>query len=88
EEITPAQLQIQAARGAMLPSGADLGLPEGFHWEGTLVEVADRAARIAEGALLLRTLQECKWNKAKTADRLGISYKTLLAKIHTHSLNQ
>ncbi|MGH9505588.1 MAG: sigma-54-dependent transcriptional regulator [Terriglobales bacterium] len=88
EEITPAQLQIQAARGAMLPSGADLGLPEGFHWEGTLVEVADRAARIAEGALLLRTLQECKWNKAKTADRLGISYKTLLAKIHTHGLNQ
>lgn len=88
DQITPAQLQIPAARRAALPGAAELGLPEAFHWEGTLGEVAERAARLAEGTLLLRTLQACKWNKAKTAERLGISYKTLLAKIHSHGFNQ
>jgi DNA-binding NtrC family response regulator len=88
EEITAEHLQIQPRRSATLPHAAELGLPEGFHWEGTLGEVSDRAARIAEGTLLLRTLQECKWNKSKAAERLGVSYKTLLAKIGTHGLNQ
>ncbi|MGH9535667.1 MAG: sigma-54-dependent transcriptional regulator [Terriglobales bacterium] len=88
EEVTAEHLQIQPLRGATLPTGAELGLPEGFHWEGTLSEVADRAARIAEGTLLLRTLRDCKWNKSRAAERLGISYKTLLAKISAHGLNQ
>jgi DNA-binding NtrC family response regulator len=31
-------------------------------------------------------LRECKWNKRAAAERLGISYKSLLNKLHTHEL--
>jgi DNA-binding NtrC family response regulator len=31
-------------------------------------------------------LRECKWNKAAAAERLGISYKTLLTRIKAHGL--
>jgi len=33
------------------------------------------------------TLRECKWNKAAAAERLGISYKTLLTRIKSHGLD-
>ena len=32
-------------------------------------------------------LRECKWNKTAAAEKLGISYKTLLTKIHAHGLD-
>jgi DNA-binding NtrC family response regulator len=31
-------------------------------------------------------LRHCKWNKSKAAERLGISYRSLLAKIHAYGL--
>jgi DNA-binding NtrC family response regulator len=32
-------------------------------------------------------LRQCKWNKRKAAEKLGISYKALLAKVHAHGLD-
>ena len=35
----------------------------------------------AEREVILETLKQMKWNKKKTAEKLGISYKTLLYKL-------
>jgi DNA-binding NtrC family response regulator len=40
-----------------------------------------------ESAKIEATLRECKWNKAAAAERLGVSYKTLLSKIHAYGLD-
>jgi DNA-binding NtrC family response regulator len=53
----------------------------------SLPDVAAQAAQTAERAKIEATLRDCKWNKAKTAERLGISYKTLLNKIHAYGLD-
>jgi DNA-binding NtrC family response regulator len=53
----------------------------------SLPDVAAHAAQTAERAKLESTLRDCKWNKAKAAERLGISYKTLLNKIHAYGLD-
>jgi len=54
--------------------------------EGSLPEVAARAVEAVEKAKIEATLRECKWNKNEAAARLGISYKTLLTKIHAYGL--
>jgi DNA-binding NtrC family response regulator len=53
----------------------------------SLPDVAAHAAQTAERATIESTLRDCKWNKAKAAERLGISYKTLLTKIHAYGLD-
>ncbi|HWR35489.1 MAG TPA: sigma-54 dependent transcriptional regulator [Clostridia bacterium] len=55
--------------------------------EGSLAEVSSQAVRQVERAKIEATLRECKWNKAATAQRLGVSYKTLLTKIHAYDLD-
>jgi DNA-binding NtrC family response regulator len=55
--------------------------------EGSLQEVSARAVESVERAKIEATLRECKWNKAETADRLGISYKTLLNKVRSYGLD-
>ncbi|HUS19346.1 MAG TPA: sigma-54 dependent transcriptional regulator [Terriglobales bacterium] len=55
--------------------------------DGSLAEVAARAVESVEKAKIDATLRECKWNKAETAARLGIAYKTLLSKIHNYGLD-
>jgi DNA-binding NtrC family response regulator len=53
----------------------------------SLPDVAAQAAQTAERAKIESTLRDCKWNKSKAAERLGISYKTLLTKIHAYGLD-
>jgi DNA-binding NtrC family response regulator len=53
---------------------------EPFDWEGTLEEVTARAVALVERAKILQALKEARWNKAKAAEKLGVAYKTLLAK--------
>ena len=55
--------------------------------DGSLQEVAARAVASVEKAKIDAMLRECKWNKAEAAERLGISYKTLLTKIHAYGLD-
>ena len=63
-------------------------LPEKFDWDGTLEQVTSRAAAHVEKALLENTMRECKWNKTRAAEKLGITPKTLLAKLRTAGLEE
>jgi DNA-binding NtrC family response regulator len=75
---------------------ADLGLGssatdeieslEQLDLSGTLSEVAHRALYIVERKKILRALEANLGNKSKTAEDLGVSYKTLLNKIKEYAL--
>jgi DNA-binding NtrC family response regulator len=56
-------------------------LPEDFQWEGTLEEVSGRAAAHVERILIANALREARWNKTRAAEKLGVSFKTLLSKM-------
>jgi len=79
------QLPSPKPNGDTLPAGM---LPEKFSWEGSLEEVTRRAAGHVERVLLESTLRECQWNKTRAAERLGVSPKTLLAKIRAVGLEE
>jgi DNA-binding NtrC family response regulator len=83
--IRPDGLQLPAAKpdNGALPEGM---LPEKFNWEGSLEEVTGRAVSHIEKVLLETTLRDCRWNKTKAAERLGVSPKTLLAKLRATGL--
>jgi DNA-binding NtrC family response regulator len=68
-----------------LPDGM---LPEQFSWDGSLEEVTQRATGHVERVLLESTLRDCQWNKTRAAERLGVSPKTLLAKIRAVGLEE
>ncbi|HEX6650615.1 MAG TPA: sigma-54 dependent transcriptional regulator [Pyrinomonadaceae bacterium] len=53
---------------------------------GTLSEVAHRALHVVERKKILRALEANLGNKSKTAEDLGVSYKTLLNKIKEYAL--
>jgi DNA-binding NtrC family response regulator len=85
--IDAAGLQLPAARveAERLPGGM---LAESFNWEGTLEEVTGRATEHVERVVLENTLRECKWNKTRAAEKLGVSPKTLLAKLRNAGLEE
>jgi DNA-binding NtrC family response regulator len=78
-------LQLPAARpdAESLPAGM---LPEAFNWEGSLEEISGRAVAHVERVVLESALRECKWNKTRAAEKLGVSPKTLLAKLRSAGL--
>jgi len=86
DAIEAATLQLPAGRPSVgqMPQGM---LPEDFSWEGTLAEVSERALAHVERFLIERALREARWNRTRAAQRLGISYKTLLAKVRSLSLD-
>ena len=49
---------------------------------------AHAAAREAERELILKMLQQTRWNRKETAEILGISYKALLYKIKENGLDK
>ena len=53
---------------------------------GTLSDVAHRALRFAERRKIQSVLQASFGNKSKTAEDLGVSYKTLLTKLKEYDL--
>ncbi len=85
QAINPAALQLPAPRptAEQMPAGM---LDENFQWEGTLQEVGERALQHIERFKIETALRECKWNKTRTAEKLGVSYKTLLNKIRSLGL--
>ena len=81
---TPA-LQLPAAK----PAPDDLPremLEEDFLWDGSLEEVSQRAVEHVERFKIHNALRESKWNKTRAAEKLGVSYKTLLHKIRALGL--
>jgi DNA-binding NtrC family response regulator len=83
--IDASGLQLPAARptAEQLPGGM---LEEQFLWEGPLDEVSQRAVAHVERFKIQNALQESKWNKTRAAEKLGVSYKTLLNKIRSLGL--
>jgi DNA-binding NtrC family response regulator len=79
-EIDSVSLQLPAAAPASdeLPDGM---LEEAFLWEGPLEEVSQRAVVHVERFKIQNALRESRWNKTRAAEKLGVSYKTLLNKI-------
>jgi two-component system response regulator AtoC len=57
------------------------------HGKIPLKPIAARAAEEAEKRVILRVLQETRWNRRRAAARLDICYKTLLNKLHHWQLD-
>ncbi|MEO8480918.1 MAG: sigma-54 dependent transcriptional regulator [Acidobacteriota bacterium] len=55
--------------------------PRAAQADETLPDLARRAALVAEREAIRRTLDYFRWNRRKAAERLGVSYKTLLNKM-------
>ena len=54
----------------------------------SLKDISRTAAREAERELILKMLQQTRWNRKETAAMLGISYKALLYKIKDNGLDK
>ena len=78
-------LILQPADLGLGPSPAPETL-EQLDLSGTLSEVAHRALHLVERKKILRALEANRGNKSKTAEDLGVSYKTLLNKIKEYAL--
>ncbi|MGC1661624.1 MAG: sigma-54 dependent transcriptional regulator [Candidatus Acidiferrales bacterium] len=85
DEIDERALQLPEPRPAAddMPGGM---LEEAFAWEGPLDEVSQRAVAHVERFKIQNALRESKWNRTRAAERLGVSYKTLLTKIKSLGL--
>jgi DNA-binding NtrC family response regulator len=78
-EITPADLNISPP--AEYSPREQSALLDGFDLRGSLAEVSARAQRLVERRKIDITLRECDFNKSRAAERLAVSYKTLLTRI-------
>jgi DNA-binding NtrC family response regulator len=70
-----------ATPAAMAAAAADAG-------NYSLKDISRTAAREAERELILKMLQQTRWNRKETAEILGISYKALLYKIKENGLDK
>ena len=84
-EIRPADLNL--APPPDYKSNGSNGLLEGFDLRGTLADVSARAQHLVERRKIEATLKECGYNKSRAAERLGVSYKTLLTRIKELALD-
>ena len=77
EQISPAHLSLSGPS----PVEAEERLSQLVGLHGTLSEVASRVVALAEREKIRQVLQETGWNKARAAELLQVSYKTLLVKL-------
>lgn len=77
-ELTPDLLGFGSAATTRPPSGLDLS--------GSLAEVSRRAAAMAEKEKMAQVLSEVDGDRAKAAEALRVSTKTLLAKMREYGL--
>jgi two-component system, NtrC family, response regulator AtoC len=71
---------VTASTAAAEPFAATKGL--------SLKEISRRAVLEAEREVICRALEQCRWNRVKTAKMLKISYRALLYKIKDMGLKQ
>ena len=67
--------------------GGPAGSSSGKERLGSLKDAARIAAQQVERDLILESLKRMRWNRKETAKLLGVSYKTLLAKIRENGLD-
>ncbi|HEU4388376.1 MAG TPA: sigma-54 dependent transcriptional regulator [Blastocatellia bacterium] len=79
QEIQPGDLNISPPSDYSPREQASL--LNGFDMRGTLAEVSARAQRLVERRKIELSLKDCGYNKSRAAERLGVSYKTLLTRI-------
>ena len=79
-------LLLQPAELGLGPSTHETESLDELDLSGTLSDVAHRALRVVERKRILRALEANAGNKSKTAEDLGVSYKTLLNKIKEYAL--
>jgi DNA-binding NtrC family response regulator len=84
DEIFPEDLHLAFYR----LNEARSALPEGFDLSGSLSEAGLRAVAMVEKAKISHALRQANWNKTKTAQALGVGYKTLLNKIKEYGLEE
>src|SRR4029453_17655659 len=84
-EITP-ELLPSIAVPVRAESAPPNLMPESFSWEGSFDDVTARAQLHVERVLLEAALKECRWNKTRAAEKLGIAPKTLLTKMRATGL--
>jgi transcriptional regulator with GAF, ATPase, and Fis domain len=80
-------LILQPGDLGLMPSPAAAETLEQLDLSGTLSDVAHRALRVVERRKILAALEANNGNKSKTAEDLGVSYKTLLNKIKDYELS-
>jgi DNA-binding NtrC family response regulator len=72
--------------GLVMRNEEQTSLTDTVDLSGTLSDVAHRALRLVERFKIAEVLKSNDGNKTKTAEDLGVSYKTLLAKIRDYDL--
>jgi two-component system, NtrC family, response regulator AtoC len=85
-----------AAAGVGVPAGAavapltpaEMATAAAEAGNYSLKNISREAARQAERELILKMLQQTRWNRKETAEILGISYKALLYKIKENGLDK
>ena len=88
------EVSLQSSRVARAPSAANRQTPAELACAAadagncSLKEISRTAAREAERELMLRVLQQTRWNRKETAEILKISYKALLYKIKENGLDK
>jgi len=82
--------RAQTAPAPPLPAAEAVDASQNAPANGScsLKDIARNAARDAERVLILRTLEQTRWNRREAAQILGISYKALLYKIKDNGLDQ
>lgn len=78
--LEPKDLGLTSSGDETPPTSQD------FDLSGTLSDVAHRALRLVEKRKIQCALEASAGNKSKTAEDLGISYKTLLTKLKEYDL--
>jgi two-component system, NtrC family, response regulator AtoC len=71
-----------------IPTATDGGEPFAATKGLSLKEISRRAVLDAERQVIRRALEQCRWNRVKTAKMLKISYRALLYKIKDMGLKQ
>ena len=80
-------LVLQPADLGLMPSRREADeTPEKLDLSGTLSDVAHRALRVVERSKIREALEANNGNKSKTAEDLGVSYKTLLNKLKDYGI--
>ena len=80
----PHTLAPAASNPAVMTAGDRFTATKGL----SLKEISRRAVLEAEREVIVRTLEQCRWNRVKTAKALKISYRALLYKIKDMGLKQ